>query len=294
MNTFKEYFSPCKVNYLLAINEPREDGFHNLTSLVAPINFGDSLKIKIANSNKDSLICNMEGVPCDESNLVIKAAILFRQKTNIEKYFDFELIKRVPHGAGLGGGSSNGAIALKAINELCGSPLNIDELSDISAQMGSDCPLFLRGEAVIMKGRGEVIQNLSKQAVDCIKSIELLVFKPAFSINTGQAYKAMRESKAFYITPEDTNKMLEPWLANPSIATLPLYNNMQEAASVKYPAIEVVLNKLKAEFNVPCLMSGSGSACFVVINGLSKEKIEEIKKAIIADLGESVFIGELK
>ncbi len=294
MNAFKEYFSPCKVNYLLAINNPRPDGFHNLISLVAPIKFGDDIKIRFANENKDTLSCNMQGVPCDETNLLMKAAILFRQASGLEKYFDFELIKKVPHGAGLGGGSSNGAIGLKAINEMCGKPLSMETLSELAAQMGSDCPLFLWDEAVIMKGRGDIIQTLPQPAIDCIKSLELLVFKPAFSINTGQAYKKMREDNSFYIEEDKIQAPLNAWLEKPTIENLPLYNNMQDAASVKYPAIEVVLNKLKADFNIPCLMSGSGSACFAIINGLSEETISQIKASILESLGETCFIVEAK
>ncbi len=294
MNTFKEYFSPCKVNYLLAINNPRPDGFHNLVSLVAPIKFGDTLKVSFAEGKSDSLVCNMQGVPCDDSNLVMRAAILFREASGLDKYFDFELIKKVPHGAGLGGGSSNGAICLKAINEMCNNPLSLEKLSELAAQMGSDCPLFLWDEAVIMTGRGDIIETLPQKAIDCIKSLELLVFKPDFAINTGQAYKKMREEKTFYIEEETIRKPLNSWLENPSIENLPLYNNMQDAAVVKYPAIQVILDKIKAEFNIPCLMSGSGSACFAIINNLDENTISKLKSTIIDTLGESAFIVEAK
>ena len=164
-----EKFSPCKVNLMLAILGPRPDGFHELLSLVAPTKFGDILTAETAAGKTcDSLECNMEGVPTDSSNLVIKAAELFRQKTGLKTYFNFRLEKRVPAGAGLGGGSSNGASALLAVNELCGTPLQIKDLESIAAQMGSDCPLFLTQTPVVMRGRGEKVYPLRGAARECI------------------------------------------------------------------------------------------------------------------------------
>ena len=290
MASSNAYFSPCKVNYTLAITGVRSDGFHNLVSLVAPTRMGDDLFIDMADS--DSIECNLEGVPCDESNLVMKAAILFRQATGLDKYFKFNLIKRTPHGAGLGGGSSNGAIALKAINGMCGSPLGIEALSNLSAQMGSDCPLFLSGSPIIMSGRGECVRFLPKPAEDFIKSLKLLIFKPDFSINTGWAYKCMRESGAYYVSEESANEMLEAWLTSPSLETLPLFNNMQAPAFTKFPAIEAALEFVRGKYAVPAIMSGSGSACFAITNNLEAGSVESLKHDLRERLGESCFISE--
>ncbi|MDY6069069.1 MAG: 4-(cytidine 5'-diphospho)-2-C-methyl-D-erythritol kinase [Opitutales bacterium] len=294
MNEYKEFFCPCKVNYMLSITNPRSDGFHDLVSLVSPVKFYDTLKIKISDNKADTIACNLEGVPLDYSNLVMKAAQLFRQASKKEVYFNFDLVKKVPHGAGLGGGSSNGAIALKAINEMCLSPLSLDELSALAATMGSDCPLFLRNCGVVMRGRGELITELTKEQNDFLQSLQLLIFKPSFSINTGLAYKTMREKKTFYMEKSVAEKNLEKWLKNPTLENLPLYNNMQLAAAEKYPAIEVILNKLREKFGLKCLMSGSGSACFAIINGINTKTLDEIKSQIFSDLGDTCLIVEAK
>ena len=154
-------FSPCKVNLMLAITGVREDGFHDLISLVTPTKFGDDLETELLpdGATSDTLSCDLEGVPCDESNLVIKAAKLFRQATGLEKYFKFDLEKRTPAGAGLGGGSSNGAIALASMNELCGKPLSMRQLEKIAAELGSDCPLFLTGTPVLGIGLFLILQE---------------------------------------------------------------------------------------------------------------------------------------
>ena len=282
--------SPCKINLMLAITGGRPDGFHNLVSLVLPVKFGDEISVEFG--DKDSLFCNMEGIPTDSSNLILKAAELFRQNTNCGKFFKFCLCKRVPAGAGLGGGSSNGAISLLAINELCGSPLSIEELSKIAANMGSDCPLFLTGTPVVMRGRGEKVFKLSREAGEVLTSLKILIFKPAFSISTGWAYSQMRANPEFYISQDEAENKLSEWLENPTVRDLPLINNMQLPAFRKYPALELVLEDIRAEFRIPAMMSGSGSACFAIVNDLEEPRISSLKNFIAERLGKSCFIAE--
>lgn len=287
-----EKFSPCKVNLMLAILGPRPDGFHELLSLVAPTKFGDILTAETADGKTcDSLECNMEGVPTDSSNLVIKAAELFRQKTGLKTYFNFRLEKRVPAGAGLGGGSSNGASALLAVNELCGTPLQIKDLESIAAQMGSDCPLFLTQTPVVMRGRGEKVYPLRGAAHECISRLKLLIFKPDFSINTGWAYAQMRANPEDYIDETSAESALSEWLENPSISGLPLINNMQIEAFKKFPSLQITLDEIGGEFRVPAMMSGSGSACFAVVNNLDDSEIKKLADFIRARLGQSCTIA---
>ena len=171
-------FSPCKVNLMLAITGVRPDGFHELVSLVTPTRFGDELYVEISDS--DSLKCNMEGVPCDSSNLVMRAAEIFRRASGRTERFAFDLQKKIPAGAGLGGGSSNGAAALAAVNELCGNPLPMSKLADLAAELGSDCPLFLSNSPVVMRGRGEKVFPLFGAARRCLERVKFFVFKPEF------------------------------------------------------------------------------------------------------------------
>ena len=279
-----EKFSPCKVNLMLAILGPRPDGFHELLSLVAPTKFGDILTAETADGKTcDSLECNMEGVPTDSSNLVIK--------TGLKTYFNFRLEKRVPAGAGLGGGSSNGASALLAVNELCGTPLQIKDLESIAAQMGSDCPLFLTQTPVVMRGRGEKVYPLRGAARECISRLKLLIFKPDFSINTGWAYAQMRANPEDYIDETSAESALSEWLENPSISGLPLINNMQIEAFKKFPSLQITLDEIGGEFRVPAMMSGSGSACFAVVNNLDDSGIKKLADFIRARLGQSCTIA---
>ena len=287
-------FCPCKVNLMLAITGARADGFHNLVSLVAPTRFGDELEASAlpASALCDELICDMPGVPCDSSNLVLKAADIFRRRSGVGNFFKFDLRKKTPAGAGLGGGSSNGAAALAAANELSGGPLSPRELEELAAELGSDCPLFLTGNPVVMRGRGEKVFPLAGEAKDYIGMLRLLLFKPAFSINTGWAYAQMRANPQVYIDADFAEAKLSEWLENPSITGLPLINNMQVEAFKKYPALEVALESVRENFGVPAMMSGSGSACFAIVNNLDAEGVRSLKEHVRSLLGESCFIAE--
>ncbi len=126
-------FSPCKINLFLRIIRKREDGYHDLASLFQTIGFGDMLHLKLLtgdeNGGKDVFECNMEGVPTDKTNLVIRALDLVRRKTgNEDKFFKANLVKQVPAQAGLGGGSGNAAAAMWGANQLLGNPATLEEV----------------------------------------------------------------------------------------------------------------------------------------------------------------------
>lgn len=122
-------FSPCKINLFLRIIRKREDGFHDLASLFQAIGFGDTLDLTPIESNADEFTCNMPGVPVDQSNLVLRALQLMREKTGVKQYFRANLIKQVPAQAGLGGGSANAATAMWGANQLMGGPASLEEVS---------------------------------------------------------------------------------------------------------------------------------------------------------------------
>uniref|UniRef100_A0A2N9FS17 4-(cytidine 5'-diphospho)-2-C-methyl-D-erythritol kinase n=1 Tax=Fagus sylvatica TaxID=28930 RepID=A0A2N9FS17_FAGSY len=149
-------FSPCKVNVFLRITNKREDGFHDLASLFHVISLGDILKFSLSPSKtKDCLSTNVSGVPLDDRNLIIKALNLYRKKTGSEKFFWIHLDKKVPTGAGLGGGSSNAATALWAANQFNGCLATEKELQEWSSEIGSDVPFFFSQGAAYCTGRGE-------------------------------------------------------------------------------------------------------------------------------------------
>ena len=153
--------SPAKVNLMLSVHGPREDGFHELTSVVVPLAFGDELRVRCA--DVDSLECTDASLPTGSENLVLLAAEAFRRYSGSSLYFSFFLEKRIPVGAGLGGGSGNAAVALQAMNQLAGNPLEGDVLVELAAELGSDCAFsggssggaaWARGAGGVAAGRG--------------------------------------------------------------------------------------------------------------------------------------------
>ena len=262
-----EVFAPAKLNLFLAITGRRADGFHDLVSVATTLHWGDTLRAEPA--AEFSLVCDDPTVPMDESNLVLKAARGFADATGWTGGAKFFLGKRVPMGAGLGGGSSDAVAALRALNALAGAELAASELAAIAGKLGSDCPLFLHEGPVVMRGRGEKLEKMHSSGAARLRGRRVLVFKPAFGISTpwayGQLAKAAPES---YLVANEAEARLAAWLADPHAGVEQLlFNNMEPPAFGKYVALPALLNRLGVEFGLAPRMSGSGSACFALLDG---------------------------
>lgn len=259
--------SPAKVNLSLAVTGRRADGFHDLVSVVAPLEFGDTLEVRAraaAGPERFVLHCDAPDVPRDATNLVLRAAELFAAATGWEGGAEFFLTKRIPAGAGLGGGSSNAVAALRALNELSGGRADAGTLTGLAAQLGSDCPLFLQGGPVVMRGRGERIEPLPPAAAARLRGRCVLVFKPGFGVATPWAYGRMVARGGDYVPAAEAERRLAEWLAGTAPAEALLGNNMEPAVFEKYLALPVLLAALRRE-GAAVAMSGSGSACFALL-----------------------------
>lgn len=284
-------FAPAKINLMLAITGVRADGFHNLVSLVAPLNFGDHLWMETpAGLDGDELRCDFPGVPTDGTNLVMKAAAIFRREHPDTPFVRFILDKRTPHGAGLGGGSSDAAAALLLLNDATGRPFSPEKLAALAAELGSDCPLFLDGAPVIMRGRGERVEKLSASEKTALNGRRLLLFKPDFGVSTVEAYKAMKADGGMYCAEIEAETALKAWRLMPAKAPLPLYNNMERAVFAKHLALPALLDDLRARFGLAPRMSGSGSACFAFLP--AGFDAAPVVAAIRAAWGDSAFVIE--
>uniref|UniRef100_A0A803L0U6 4-(cytidine 5'-diphospho)-2-C-methyl-D-erythritol kinase n=1 Tax=Chenopodium quinoa TaxID=63459 RepID=A0A803L0U6_CHEQI len=192
-------FSPCKVNVFLRITGKREDGYHDLASLFHVISLGDKIKFSLSPSRtKDSLSTNVAGVPLDDKNLIIKALNLYRQKTGSDKYFWIHLDKKVPTGAGLGGGSSNAATALWAANQFSGGIATEKELQEWSSEIGSDIPFFFSRGAAYCTGRGEEVKNIPPPIP---LDTPMVLIKPQEACSTAQVYKSLRLDQTSKVDP---------------------------------------------------------------------------------------------
>lgn len=289
-------FSPSKINLVLAVTGLRTDGFHDLVSLVAPLDWGDEIEVYTPNrASADTLDCDFPGVPTDASNLILKAAAAFRARLpreNQPPFTHFLLRKKTPAGAGLGGGSGNAAAALHALSRLCKQPYPDDFLEEIAASVGSDCPLFIKGRPVLMRGRGEVLEPISVNAAQKITGRRVCLFKPSFGINTGWAYGRMKAAAPLYYEQSRQGiDLLDHWLESPT-DQLPLFNNMQGVAFEKYVALPALLERVRAQFDIPCLMSGSGSACFALPR--EETDLTALRRCVEDAWGKDAWIAECR
>jgi len=149
--------SPCKVNLLLNILGKRPDGFHELETIMQPVNFCDDLAFERGGQGLQ-LTCSDPGLPVDSSNLVHRAAVAFLTAAKISDGVKIHLEKRIPMAAGLGGGSGNAATTLRGLNDLFGSPLGTAKLGELAASLGSDINFFLQDKPALANGRGENVE----------------------------------------------------------------------------------------------------------------------------------------
>src|SRR5437588_4299904 len=157
--------APAKVNLSFQIKERRADGFHEIETLMAPISLADGLTIERAGDDDQiEFFCDDPSLPVGDDNLIVRAAKFFRERTAIRTGVTIALEKKIPHGAGLGGDSSDAASTLLGLNELFGTRLPDDELLKLAAQLGSDVPFFLVRSAAVCRGRGELVTPISVDA----------------------------------------------------------------------------------------------------------------------------------
>lgn len=282
-------FAPAKLNLFLAVTGRRADGFHELVSVVAQLDFGDTLRAEPA--AEFSLATDAPEVPADETNLVLKAARAFAAASGWRGGARFFLEKRTPAGAGLGGGSSDAVAALRALNQLSGAQFPTARLAELAAQLGSDCPLFLHDGPVVMRGRGERIEALPAAAAARLRGRRVLVFKPGFGIATPWAYARLAAAApASYLPAAEAEARLAAWLGDAGApAEALLFNSLEPPAFAKFVALPVLLEQLRAEFGLAPRMSGSGSACFAFLPEGAPGPA--IARAIRTAWGESAFVA---
>ncbi len=182
--------APAKINLSFRILGRRADGFHAIETLMAPVSLCDTLTITRAGAGGEiKLVCDDPTLATGDDNLVVKAARLFLREARIDAGISLDLRKRIPHGAGLGGGSSDAAATLTGLNRMFDGRFSQDELQRVAAQLGSDVPFFIGGTAAKCSGRGEIVQPVSLG-----QALPLLLLKPGFGVSTPWAYSRWVES----------------------------------------------------------------------------------------------------
>ena len=245
-----QVFAPAKINLSLRILSRRDDGFHEIETFIAPISLHDEITID-KKRNGVGFRCDDPSVPAGEENLIVRAAREFFQRTNVKDGASIALRKTIPHGAGLGGGSSDAAATLLALNQLFKTKLPREALAELGSRIGSDIPFFIFQSAAICRGRGELVipQELKEQ-------LSILLLKPGFSVPTSWAYSHWSGSRQL---PEISYEPQE-------FAGHTFVNNLERPVFEKFVFLaQMKLWLLKQPEVGAALMSGSGSTVFAVM-----------------------------
>lgn len=240
--------SPAKINLFLQILHRRDDGFHQLATLMQTVDLFDILHFSLA--NQDELTCDDRSLPTDTNNLVLKAASLYRRLSGIPLYVKVKLEKKIPYEAGLGGGSSNAATTLWAMNQLAGQPLTNDQLMVGSAQIGSDIPFFFSQGTAYCSGRGEVVQSFKSKSYGPVT-----IVKPPEGLSTQAIYKSLNLDQ---LIKRDTDLVLEAFQEAKPV----FFNDLEKPAFACLPKLAQLKEELEETGFETVLMSGSGSAFF--------------------------------
>lgn len=245
--------SPAKINLFLRILGPRPDGYHEIASLFQTIDLFDTIHFQIANN--DSLTCSDHTLSTGEDNLVAKARNIFRRKTEIDQCYAIDLQKNIPVQAGLGGGSSNAATTLWALNELNGRPVSVEQLAGWGSEIGSDVSFFCSCGTAYCTGRGDVLREVSK-----LKSQDLWVVKPLEGLSTPAVYANLKMTELDNCDPEQALALF--------INHQPHYfNDLEHAAFSIKPELAILKQELCRNGFSTVLMSGSGSSFFCIGDG---------------------------
>jgi 4-diphosphocytidyl-2-C-methyl-D-erythritol kinase len=258
----------CKVNLLLNILGRRADGFHELETVMQPVNFYEELVFE-RGGNEIKLSCNEKNLPTDSKNLVFRAAENFLAAAKINDGVKIHLEKKIPLAAGLGGGSGNAATTLLGMNEIFGSPLPIKALANIAESLGSDIPFFLQNKPALATGRGEKIQPLEN--FTALRGKAFLLIHPGFGISTPWAYQNLaRFPEALNGNAGRAKELISKLQVNDWPAAADgFYNSLEAPALEKFPILALFQEFLRANGALTALMSGSGSTTFAICANVS-------------------------
>jgi 4-diphosphocytidyl-2-C-methyl-D-erythritol kinase len=255
--------APAKINLSFRILHRRADGFHEIETLMTPVSLYDEITLQ---PNESGLRFDCDVSELSNDNLVVRAAELFFETKKTKPAVHITLKKNIPHGAGLGGGSSDAATTLRGLNELFEAGLSREELSELAAQIGSDVPFFIYQSAATCRGRGEIVTPMKLKA-----PLSLLLLKPEFSVPTPWAYSRWTDSRE---------------LPNISYATqefggVQFVNDLERPAFEKFVFLAETNRWLQQQPEVGAvLLSGSGSTVFAVLkDGADAKKLAERARA---------------
>lgn len=250
----------AKLNLTLDVLGKREDGYHNIKSIMQTISIRDDVEIDVGTGEPWTLECSQEGIPTDERNLAWKAAKVYCDRLKKDPNgLTIRITKRIPSGAGMGGGSADAAAVLRALNRHYGSPLSILALAELGAQVGSDVPFCVLCGTAMCEGRGELLRKLPDMP-DCV----FVVCKPEFSVSTPELYKKIDQVA---IPKHPDHMAMESALLAGDVAKVAdlIYNVFDPVVTADHLEINYIKSICNSYGALGMQMTGSGSAVYAIM-----------------------------
>lgn len=256
----RTFFSPAKINFFFHVIGKRSDGYHEIVSLLHTVSFGDYIHFSPSKADHFTIKGKTE-VPLDDRNLIIQAIRLFRSKTGWIQPFDIHLEKNIPIGSGLGGGSSNAATTLWALNEISKLGISTDQLQKWSVILGSDVPFFFSGGCAVCRGRGELVEDKPP-----------IMERQIYLILNDQPVSTKKVFSHLIVSKKEVN------IATLIVDTLekkyPCINELEQPAFKVYPFLSTIKNEISSHFEGSVFMTGSGGS-FVAIGNMRKKLLRK-------------------
>lgn len=263
--------SPAKVNLRLEILARRSDGYHNIRSVMVPIDLSDVLHIALTERDGIELSCSRTDLPVDDTNLAYRAGLLILEATGKRRGFRIQIEKRIPVAAGLGGGSSNAASTLLGLNRLLRARLTQADLMKMATKLGADVPFFLLGRPALATGVGEKLEELAG-----LPRLWFLLVYPGIRISTRWAY----EKANLWLTNPCNHNIMPGFSWDISSLAPFLKNDLEKAVAEEYPVLEWIKKRLLSVGAAASLMSGSGSTVYGLfsVRQEAKQAYEKLRK----------------
>ncbi|MGA8165335.1 MAG: 4-(cytidine 5'-diphospho)-2-C-methyl-D-erythritol kinase [Waddliaceae bacterium] len=255
--------SPAKINLFLQVLGRRSDGYHEIASLLQAVDLCDTLRFEI--NQPAGVYCDDPRIPTDHSNTIVKAIDVFQRRTRLPVDVQVKVAKIIPSQAGLGGGSSNAATTLWALNQLYGKPASLEELQQWAGEIGSDVPFFLSGGTAYCTGRGENITSLAP-----MPSEKLWIVKPRQGVSTPLIYQTLQLEA---LSERNPKQALEALIRGKG----DYFNDLEETAFKLLPEIALLKDHLLAAGFRSVMMTGSGSALFCLGDGALPHFLEDVE-----------------
>jgi 4-diphosphocytidyl-2-C-methyl-D-erythritol kinase len=252
---------PAKINLWLEVIRKRDDGYHELSSLMLPVGIYDYLEVQSHEGGGISLECDEPAIPCDASNLAWRAAEAFLNMVEPKIGVHLRIAKKIPLAAGLGGGSADAAAVLLALNSLYQNCLAVPQLEFLGQKLGADVPFFLHQRPALATGIGEKLYP-----VDGLPDYPLVLIKPPLAVSTRWAYQSLK------LTRGESRIKLNSFMDRPWQLHKVLENDLETVTLAEYPVLNYIKEWLLQNGALGAAMSGSGPTVFGVFREMSQAK----------------------